>query len=96
MKIRLVNGEEKRSFEVPEWNLTAHGLTSKFVVVYRPLYSEVHPVPTTAFLTEFSDYLEPVVLCSETLVISGDFNLHIDDSTDSDARRFSEPLETLD
>ena len=36
-----------------------------------------------------------LVLCSETPVISGDLTLHMDDSTDPDARRFSELLETL-
>ena len=66
-----------------------------FVVVYRPPYLDVDPVPITVFLTEFSDYLENIVLCSETLVISGDFNLHMNYSTDPGARRFCELLETF-
>ena len=34
-------------------------------------------------------------MCSEVLIITGDFNLHMDDSTDPDAMKFSELLETF-
>ena len=29
-------------------------------------------------MTEFAAYLESVVLCAETLLICGDFNIHVD------------------
>ena len=61
--------------------------------MHRPPYSDVHPVPTTAFLTEFSDYLKLQPVCALRrwlfLVIS------MDDSTDPDLRPLSELLETL-
>ena len=47
------------------------------------------------FRDEFSIYLENVVTCPEILVITGDFNFLLDDSTNSDANTFTELLETF-
>ena len=47
------------------------------------------------FRDEFSIYLENVVMCPEILVITGDFNFLVDDSTNSDANTFTELLETF-
>ena len=50
---------------------------------------------TSAFMQEFSVFLENLVLCPEVLVVAGDFNLHMDDATDADALKFAELLETF-
>ena len=94
-KLTPVEGKEGLSFESSEWNVSANGKTTKFVIVYRPPYSEAHPVPTSVFFDEFAVYLEGVVMCPEVLVIAGDFNLHIDDRENADTRRFVELLETF-
>ena len=68
-KLRLVEGKERLSF------VSANGKSTKFVIVYRPPYSEVHPVPTTVFFDEFAVYLEGVFTCPRMLVIAGNFYL---------------------
>ena len=45
--------------------------------------------------TEFSEYLESVILSIEPLVITGDFNIHTDVAENHDAVRFLELLESL-
>ena len=67
----------------------------RYVIVYRPPYSSLHPVSTSAFFDEFSQFLENVVMCPEALVISGDFNLHLDDLRDNDTKKFMDLLETF-
>lgn len=47
------------------------------------------------FFEEFSAYLENIVICPVVLLISGDFNFHLDSHTDSDADKFLDLLETL-
>lgn len=94
-KLTLVEGKERLSFESSKWNVSGNGKTTKFVIVYRPPYSEAHPVPTSVFFDEFAVYLEGVVMCPEVLVIAGDFNLRIDDPENADTRRFFELLETF-
>ena len=52
--------------------------------MYRPPYSDDHRVPIGVFLPEFPEYVETVLLCKELLLITGDFNIHVDDLQVSD------------
>ena len=68
-----------QSFEYSEWNFSIFHHSIKLIVVYRPPYSVTHPILPGKFFDEFSNYLEDIVLCPEMLLISGDFNFHLDD-----------------
>ena len=39
----------------------------------------------TMLFTEFSGYVETIVLCTEQLVVVGDFNMHVHVPDDSDS-----------
>ena len=67
----------------------------RIIIVYRPHYPPDHPVSTTVFLRELSDYLESIVMSSDLLLISGDFNIHFDVPTDVDAIRFRDLLDSM-
>lgn len=86
---------EKRSFEYCEWNIMNLNAPLKIIGIYRLPYSEAHPVSANVFFEEFSAYLENIVMCHVVLLISGDFNFHLDCHTDSDADKFLDLLETL-
>lgn len=94
--VTKMDGGEKESFEFSEWLVQ---LTSSYnirvVVLYRPPYSEEHRVTMNAFFSEFSDYLETVVLSKEPLIIVGDFNIHVDVPSDVDTMKFLDLLESL-
>ena len=47
------------------------------------------------FLLEISKYLQQLILCAEPLLITGDFNIHVDMEDDPCASRFLEFLESL-
>jgi len=54
------------------------------------LFTDLHTLTITKFppvlyFNEFSECLESVVLCSEQLIVVGDFNFHIDIQNDNDA-----------
>ena len=66
-----------------------------FVVVYRPPYSNNHRATVSVFFREFSEYLESILLTTAPLVITGDFNIHVDNIDDQDAVRFCELLESV-
>ena len=55
-KVWGADGTHRESLEASEWNFTAHGKTTKFIVVYQPPYSEAHPVTPSAFFREFALY----------------------------------------
>ena len=92
--MRCVDGTQRESFETSEWNVTAKGTTTKLIIVYRPPNSETQSVPSSVFFQEFS-HLENAVLCPEVLVISGDFNFHMDDPFDNEAKKFCDLIETF-
>ena len=60
----------------------------KVLTVYRPPSSSV-----PNFLTDFSLLLEGIVTTKSEIIITGDFNFHVDLPDDNDARRFLELLD---
>ncbi|KAK3755485.1 hypothetical protein QZH41_001053 [Actinostola sp. cb2023] len=95
LKVSLTAGGEKRSFEFSEWNISVHGRALKTIAIYRPPYSEAHPIGSTVFIDEFSTYLESIVMCPGILLIAGDFNFHLDDPSDYDSKKFHDLLDTF-
>jgi exonuclease III len=67
----------------------------RLVTVYRPPYSDTHPVTVGTFFAEFSTYLESIVLSTQPLMIIGDINIHVDNRKDSDAAAFLDLLESI-
>ena len=47
------------------------------------------------FVDEFTAYLESTVLIKKPVIIMGDFNLHVDDPSDTEAKKFCDMLDSL-
>ena len=75
--------------------MTTSDLKLRLAIIYRPLYSLTHPVTTDVFFIEFADNLESVILSSEPLVITGDFNIHVDVVDDRDSIKLLKLLESM-
>ena len=93
--MKLSDSKENRSFEFLEWNAQVHKRAIKVVAIYRPPYSKDNPIPSHVFFNEFSTYPENTVMGPEVLLITGDFNFHINCLSDADARTFADLLETF-
>ena len=94
--VKKIDADEKESFEFSEWTVTSsssHNL--RVVIIYRPPYSDEHKVSTNVFFTEFSTYLESILLSKEQLLITGDFNIHIDAVDDPDSLKLLDLLESV-
>ena len=77
-------------------NVVVYGSNSlRIVVIYHIPYSQTHPVTTSVFFDEFTTYLESIIMSPEPLLITGDFNIHVDAPTDSDASRFQDLLSSI-
>ena len=86
----------RNSYEFSEWIVKSGGYSIRIAIIYRPPYSERHPVLTNVFLTEFPDYLESLLLCKKRLLITGDFNIHVDDCSNPDTQKFIYLLDSFD
>jgi hypothetical protein len=71
------------SFETVCAYIHRSGLSAVLVVVYRT--GNV----TQDFYDQFSDLLERLATFSASLIVVGDFNIHVDDPTDVDANKFA-------
>ena len=68
--VSLTDAKEYRSFEFLQWNIVTHIQTLKCLAVYQPPYSLAHLVLSCLFFDELSDYLENILMCPETLLVS--------------------------
>ena len=84
----LVRSGENKSLELSEWLIKCPSHTIRFIVVYRPTYSKAHPIS----LAIFGEYLQGVILSKEPILITGDFNFHVDDCSNKDAAKFKDLL----
>lgn len=94
--VNKISCTKRSSFEASEWMDDVETARLRIIVGYRPSsYLPNHSVSTTVSLGEFSDYLESVVMPSELLFISGDFNIHVDVPTAADGIRFRDLLDSM-
>lgn len=99
--VKKVDGKfEFESFEFSEWLITGNSSNVRLVIIYRPPYSDDHPVTVTTFRAEFAMYMESALLTKARLVIVGDLiylilNIYVHDKVNSDALNFLDVLESL-
>ena len=91
-----VRNGEKESFEYCELLVQiSSSLKIRVVIIYRPPHSEDHRVSVVTFLSEFSSYMESIILSKDHLLILGDFNIHMDVLIDAYTVKFMDLLESL-
>jgi len=86
---------EKDSFEFSVWSLRYKNSSVVIAVIYRIPYSSAHPVSVTRFLDEFEEFLVGLLSCDQSLIICGDFNIHVNKPHDTVAVRFSSIMDTF-
>ena len=95
MDVKKIESGERTSFEFSEWRVTYTSLRTKLIIIYRPLFSQAHPITPPVFFEEVSSYLESFSLFPELLILPGDFNFHMDVASDLDAQIFSDLLTSM-
>ena len=90
-----VDAGERTSFEFSHWMVEFQSRKLQIIIIYRPPYSSNHPVTTSVFFADFSSFLENVIMSSVTLLIAGDFNIHVDVPGNADGVCLKELLESM-
>ena len=74
-----------------------HGTSSmRLVTIYRPPRSKKNCATPAMFFEEFSNLLETLTITPGPLILSGDYNFHMDSSTDHNACTFRDILDSAD
>ena len=93
--VSKIDVREKTSFEFSEWSLNTNSFRARLSIIYRPPYSNLHPVSLKTFFDDFASYMESIILKPEPLIITGDFNIHVNNTNDSHAYEFLDLLASL-
>ena len=93
--VSKIDAAERTSFEFSEWSLNTNSFRARLSIIYRPPYSNLHPVSLKTFFDDFASYMESIILTPEPLIITGDFNIHVNNTNDSDACEFLDLLASL-
>ena len=80
---------EPSSYKCLECRLTSDSTLYRTLLVHRSPTA----LSTLAFLEEFSDHLDETVYSGGNLIVLGDFNFHVDDTSDADATMFIDMIE---
>jgi hypothetical protein len=80
LKVSKISSKAFQSFECVEWKLSTQNFILFVVGIYRPPCPEKHPITMASFITEFTAYQEHATVQSGSMVILGDFTIHIDNT----------------
>ena len=95
INVSNVYSDEKTLFEVSEWLVSFGSTCVRTVIVYKLRYSEDHPINAGVFFHEFAEYVESIVMSSDKLLITGDFNFHMDVPMDPNGIHFRDLLDAM-
>ena len=96
LTVKLINStldDTFTHFEHMDCSIGAHEeIGTILCVIYRPPPATSNGLKNPVFLEEWSEYLDRLATVTHELIIAGDFNFHLDNTTDGDAQRFSSLL----
>ena len=93
VKINTKKMREYSTFEHIQAKATVRSCTFHIIVIYRPQRSQNESVTVSNFITELSKLIEEVVILNGRLLITGNFNCHVDNKNDAQEQRFLRLLE---
>ena len=96
MKCKALLHGAYKTFEYGSYEVAYQNKTINAHVIYRPPYSAVNRTTLDMFFGEFQTYLSSVVQSCNLLLITGDFNIHMDIMDDSDKRKMCDLLNMFD
>ncbi|XP_022784544.1 uncharacterized protein LOC111325079 [Stylophora pistillata] len=82
-------------FGLYEWIVINGSSRLRLAIVYRPPYSTKYPVTIFSFVSEFSQHLESFVLCTEPILLCGDFNIYVDFQDNPNAELFLDLIDSF-
>ena len=70
-------------------------MTIYIIGIYRPPYSDKHPVTIGQFLDDFTEFLAVTINTTKNVIICGDFNVHYDDTNNPDVNIYIDICEAM-
>ncbi|CAB4030953.1 Hypothetical predicted protein, partial [Paramuricea clavata] len=95
--IRIKTQSQRKfiSFEYIDVTMECSNSRTRMVIIYRPPSSKTNQLTNSQFFDEFCNLMEQLIILPGNLLIAGDFNYHVDNSTNPDTIKFNKILESF-
>ena len=93
IKCILIENGEKSSLQFAVWKLEIRNKVLRVVGIYHPPTKHLANVSNAIFITGFLDFMGELQLSNKNIVILSDFNLHVNDKSDTGAQQFIDMVE---
>ena len=93
--LKMIKSDHKQTFEFMELMLPNGSSTMQILIIYRPPYSNNNRNTVSRFLDEFSEFMESYLPISNHLLVVGDFNIHYEQSSNSDTAKFIDLIRSM-
>ncbi|XP_072030574.1 uncharacterized protein [Amphiura filiformis] len=94
LKVTLNDAIQFNSFEHMDLSVTYNSSVLRLFAIYRPPPSNENTLTSGMFLRDFSSLLEETMTICGHFIMTGDFNVHVDDHTDREAISFLDILDS--
>ena len=91
-KAKLDTSSNYSSFECQTVLMDASSFTFRFIIIYRIPPSSKNKIQKSKFIEELGDLLEATATLSGKLVLLGDFNVHLDSSSNAETTQLTNLL----
>ena len=95
IKVTEIKSEQLHSFQYGKWRAEIQHNPVTLIRICRPPYTNMNMITTRAFIDEFTQWIGEHLANDKNLLITGDFNVHINDQGDPDAQIFSDITSAL-
>lgn len=95
LQIRKQNLEKFKSFEYMDVLVKYANTCTRLVILYRPPPSKENGLKENDFFSDFNSLLERLAITSSKLLITGDFNFHVNKPSETYAKKFLHMLKVF-
>ena len=96
LKVMQFTGKLYKQFEYAVCSVNINKTLIKLIIVYRPVPTKVNTLNVRLFWKEFEKFLSKHAFCKEDILITGDLNFHLDETSHPDTIRLNMLLEEFD
>ncbi len=83
------------ALEYIDVTLNYRNTCTRMIIIYRPPPSKTNKLSSSIFFEEFCILVEQLIILPGYILIAGDFNFHVDNTTDPDTIKFNKILESF-
>ena len=92
---RLPNIRKCNTFEHAIWNISGKNVSFVILAVYHPPYTKSNGASNNVFLDEFLDFMADFVPIAKNIIITEDFNMHVDDCENQDGSCLNDNIKAM-